>query len=161
MYSECTVYGIQYAANRQNFLNDSGSTFGVKYFTRIENTENFLLGTMCILERSFRRLESLKHNDRDIYKTFNLLSETRTFLEMNELNWFHNPVNPLSVQCLRHWKAYQYSQIHRAQKLHEYILNGLSSQLNDRMKSLPVNFRLYRMLKILFSKMFIAPKDSP
>ena len=35
------------------------------------------------------------------------------------------------------------------------------SKLNDRMKSLLVNFRLFRMLKILFSKIFIAPKDSP
>ena len=46
-------------------------------------------------------------------------------------------------------------------KLHEYILNGLNSQLNNRTTSLPANFRFYRMLKILFSKIFIAPKDSP
>ena len=46
-------------------------------------------------------------------------------------------------------------------KLHECVLNGLNSQLSDRMKSLPVNFRFYRMLKISFSKIFIAPKDSP
>ena len=45
--------------------------------------------------------------------------------------------------------------------LQEYIINGLESQLNDRMTSLPVNFRFYRRLKILFSKIFIAPKDSP
>ena len=43
-------------------------------------------------------------------------------------------------------------------KLHKYILNGLNSQWNDRMTSLPVNFRFYRMLKISFSKIFIAPK---
>ena len=46
-------------------------------------------------------------------------------------------------------------------KLHECVLNGLNSQLSDRMTSLPVNFRFYRMLKISFSKIFIAPKDSP
>ena len=37
-------------------------------------------------------------------------------------------------------------------KLHEYILNGLNSQLNDGLTSLPVNFRFYRMLKILHQK---------
>ena len=46
-------------------------------------------------------------------------------------------------------------------KLQEYILNGLNGQLNDRMASLPVNFRFYRMLKISFSKIFNAPKDLP
>ena len=44
-------------------------------------------------------------------------------------------------------------------KLHECILNGLNSQLNDRMTSFPVNFRFYRMLKISFTKIFIAPKS--
>ena len=47
------------------------------------------------------------------------------------------------------------------EKLHEYILSGLNSQLNDHMTSFPVNFRFNRMLKISFSKIFIAPKDSP
>ena len=47
------------------------------------------------------------------------------------------------------------------EKLHEYILSGLNSQLNDHMTSFPVNFRFNRMFKILLSKIFIAPKDSP
>ena len=45
-------------------------------------------------------------------------------------------------------------------KLHEYILSGLKSQLNDHMTSLLANFRFYRLLKISFSKIFIVPKDS-
>ena len=47
------------------------------------------------------------------------------------------------------------------EKLHEYILSGLNSQLNDHMTSFPFNFRFNRMFKILLSKIFIAPKDSP
>ena len=38
------------------------------------------------------------------------------------------------------------------EKLHEYILSGLNSQLNVHMTSFPANFRFDRMLKISFSK---------
>ena len=48
------------------------------------------------------------------------------------------------------------SDSQNSKNIHALILNGLNSQLNYRMTSLPVNFRFYRMLKISISKIFLA-----
>ena len=74
---------------------------------------------------------------------------------------FISCVHYVSIKSCPYLSRVNIATIDRTQKIQECTLNGLNSQLNDRMISLPVNSRLYRMPKISFLKIFIAPEDSP
>ena len=90
------------------------------------------------------------------------MSKRQSFMVPRDLNsfvhYFRLRVAPIFVSRVnRKTITVRFTEL---KKLHEYIINGLKSQLNDRMTSFPVNFRFYQMLKISFSKILIALTDS-